>query len=69
MKKIAAKGILTCLQDVIDSLNKGETAFTSKKDYGKEETVGSCLKDTPRTLDTSNIKYLQRKDTGLSEIA
>ncbi|GJX10661.1 hypothetical protein Tco_0200520 [Tanacetum coccineum] len=46
-----------------------ETAFTSKKDYGKEETVGSCSKDTPRTLDTSNLKYLQRKATGLSEIA
>ncbi|GJV80090.1 hypothetical protein Tco_1515960 [Tanacetum coccineum] len=45
------------------------TAFTSKKDYGKEETVGSCSKDTPRTLDTSNLKYLQRKATGLSEIA
>ncbi|GKE70025.1 hypothetical protein Tco_1528097, partial [Tanacetum coccineum] len=24
MKKIAAEGILTCLQDAIDSLNKGE---------------------------------------------
>ncbi|GJY67448.1 hypothetical protein Tco_0469686 [Tanacetum coccineum] len=46
-----------------------QTAFTSKKDYGKEETMGSCSKDTPRTLDTSNLKYLQQKATGLSEIA
>ncbi|GJR74989.1 transposase, MuDR, MULE transposase domain protein [Tanacetum coccineum] len=31
MKKIAAKGILTCLQDVMDSLNKGEDQLSDMR--------------------------------------